>query len=172
MELKMEQFCTFSSLHREYLHSVFTNIFHYYGDSLSALAVFGSYARRENRKNSDLDILIVLKRALRRNDRIREFIDAVEMASEPLAQRLYEKESILCELSPLILTELESDTFHPVYCDMVEYCIILHDPTNHLQNILLSTKALLKEIGARKVRRNNTWEWQLSRFLGGVKLLK
>mgnify|MGYP001436628831 CR=1 FL=1 len=172
MDQKMEQFRTFSPLHREYLYSVFTSILRYYGKNLTAFAVFGSYARRENRKNSDLDLLMILKHTTRRSERIREFIDAIEMKNESLAQRLYESDGIMCELSPLILSETESRSFHPVYSDMAEHCIVLYDPTELLQKILLSAKALLTETSARKVRRNNTWEWQFSRFLGGVKLLK
>lgn len=52
------------------------------------LAIFGSYVRGENCKNSDLDLLIVLETAPRMRERLAEFVDEIEVEHEDLAQRL------------------------------------------------------------------------------------
>ncbi|ADG05850.1 nucleotidyltransferase domain-containing protein [Kyrpidia tusciae] len=160
----------FSVLHRAYAHLVLERIREYYADRLLALAIYGSYARGDNRMNSDLDLLIVLRGAPGRRERIEEFIREVEMFCEPRAQELYERDHILCELSPMLLVEEEAAQFQPIYSDMVESCVILVDHKGLLRRILDSVQRLLHDTRARKVRRNNTWEWQYGTYLGGVKL--
>ena len=63
------------------------NIFNYvlksvknlYGKNLISLVVFGSYARGTQNLNSDIDILIILKKSKKsRRDRLLEFIDNVK----------------------------------------------------------------------------------------------
>ncbi|HHV61198.1 MAG TPA: nucleotidyltransferase domain-containing protein [Firmicutes bacterium] len=157
-------------MHRQYIDSILSEILHYYGKNLSGLAIFGSYARGENRKNSDLDLLIILQEAPRRRERLTEFIEGIELKHEDLAQRLYDEEDILCELSPYILTETEALKVQPIYFDLVAHHIVVSDPKGIIGHIITAMAALLRKAGARKVRRNNTWEWQTNRFLGGVEL--
>lgn len=161
---------TFSPRHRQYIQAVLAEIMSYYGANLSGLAIFGSYARGENRKNSDLDLLIVLQTAPRMRERLGQFVDAIEMKHEQLAQRLYTQEEIFCELSPYILTEAEALTVQPIYYDFVTYHIVVADPKQIVQRILHSMAQLLRDTGAYRVRRNNTWEWHTGRFLGGTAL--
>lgn len=161
---------TFSPAHRRYIESIMAEILRHYGDNLSGLAVFGSYARKENRKDSDIDLLIILGEAPRRRERIAEFVDEIELKHEHLAQRLYEDEGIFCELSPYILTEAEALKVQPIYFDLVADHVVVSDPRGIVARIITSMDALLRKVGARRVRRNNTWEWQVGRFLGGVQL--
>ncbi|WP_039944156.1 nucleotidyltransferase domain-containing protein [Thermicanus aegyptius] len=170
LEQKISQLRTFSSLHKTYLTRVVESIVNHYKENLIGLAVFGSYARKENRLNSDFDLLILLKKGPGRRERLNEFITQIEMKHESVAQELYEREEMICDLSPIILTQEEALTFQAIYPDMVDHCIILHDPEGLIQRILTSTKNLLEKMGAKKILRNNSWEWQFSRFLGGVPL--
>ncbi|MDI3257393.1 MAG: nucleotidyltransferase domain-containing protein [Kyrpidia sp.] len=166
----LEHLQLFGPRHRDYVRAVLARIRAHYADRLSALAIYGSYARWENRLDSDLDLLVLLRKAPSRRERIEEFIRAVEMPSEPLAQELYERDGVICDLSPMVLTEQEGRQFQPVYADMVDHCVVIVDRDGALRRILTSVERLLRETGARKVRRNNTWEWQYGRFLGGVEL--
>ncbi|WP_422444838.1 nucleotidyltransferase family protein [Thermoanaerobacterium sp. DL9XJH110] len=168
----VSQLNTFSSLHRQYLNGVLKRIHEYYGDLLLGLSIFGSYARRENRKNSDLDLLIILKKVPGFSQRIREFVDNVELELESLAQKLYEEEDILCELSPYILSKEESLKFHPIYFDLVEYNKVVYDPEGIISHIIESTKNLMVRNGAKKVEYGNFWEWETEKgeFLGGTQL--
>ena len=97
------------------LVAILKEIADYYGDSLVGCAIFGSYARRDNRKNSDLDLLIILDKAPGFSKRIKEFVEQIEMRHEVLAQAIFEQEEILCELSPYILSREEALKIHPIY---------------------------------------------------------
>ena len=161
---------TFSSGHATFLQTILKEILDYYGERLVGLAIFGSYARRENTNNSDLDLLIILRGASSRRERIIEFVNEIEMKHEKMAQHLYKNEGILIELSPYILNESEALKLQPIYFDLVEHHNILYDPRGIIDRIITSTSRLLKEKGARRRRRNNTWEWQTGYFLGGIDL--
>lgn len=163
---------TSSELHRQYIIAVLNEVVIYYGDSLVGLALFGSYARGDNRNISDLDLLIVLKKAPGLSRRLGDFVDHVEMRHEERAQKLYEQEDIFIELSPYILTREEALKVHPIYFDLVEHNSVIYDPENIIARIIDSTASLLEKSGARKERINNTWEWQTGNmgFLGGMDL--
>ncbi len=160
----------YSDGHRLFLDAVLREIMHHYGDNLLGLALFGSFARGENRKDSDLDILIVLKDAPGRRLRLVEFIREIEMKHDALAQRLFSEENLLCELSPYILTVSEAELVQPIYYDLVDNHIVIFDPQGIIALIVKSMSALLRQVGAYRVRRNNTWEWRTNRFLGGIRL--
>lgn len=163
---------TFSPRHRQYVIGVLDETINHYGDYLLGCAVFGSYARGDNRKNSDLDLLVILKKAPGFSRRITEFVENIEIKHEKLAQEIYEKEDILCELSPYILTREEALKIHPIYYDLVEHHLIIYDPTELIGRIIHSTGKILLQSEACKVRQNNTWEWQTLKigFPGGVDL--
>ncbi|MCL6611614.1 MAG: nucleotidyltransferase domain-containing protein [Peptococcaceae bacterium] len=163
---------TFSPLHRQYVIAILNEIVRYYGDLLMGCAVFGSYARGDNRHNSDLDLLIILREAPGFSRRLKEFVENIEMKHEGLAQKLYEQEDILVDLSPYILTREEALKVHPLYFDLVEHHFIIYDPDHIITRIINSTGVLLQKSGARKDRVSNTWEWQTGKmgFLGGTDL--
>lgn len=163
---------TFSPRHRHYLAAVLRQIVIHYGDSLVGLAVFGSYARGDNRLNSDLDLLIVLDHAPAPGRRLREFVEEVEMKHEALAQELYEREDILCELSPYILTREEALKLHPIYYDLAAHHLILYDPEGVIARIIAGTRKFLERSGARRIPHGNTWGWSLEKpcFPGGIDL--
>lgn len=159
-------------MHRRYIVAVLNEVIDYYGDSLVGCAVFGSYARGDNRKNSDLDLLIILNKAPGFSCRLSNFVEHIEMKHEKLAQKLYEQEDIFIELSPYILSREEALKVHPIYFDLVEYHHLIYDPEHIIARIIKSTAALLEKSGAKKSRINNTWEWKTGKmgFLGGMEL--
>lgn len=163
---------TFSPRHRQYIIAVLNEIVNYYSRTLLGCAIFGSYARGENRKNSDLDLLIILNKAQGFSLRLKEFVEKIEMKCEHLAQDIYEKEDILCGLSPYFLTREEALKVQPIYFDLVEHHLIVFDPAGLIDRIINSTKNILKEAGAQKVRNSNTWEWQTNEmgYPGGIDL--
>ncbi len=168
----ISQLKTFSLRHQRYLSGVLRRIGEHYGDSLLGLAIFGSYARLENRKNSDLDLLILLKEAPGFSHRLQDFVDHVELELESFAQGLYEEDDILCELSPYILSKEESLRFQPIYFDLVEHNRIVYDSQGIIAHIIEATKDLMLRYGAKKITYGNFWEWETEKreFLGGKKL--
>lgn len=85
LESFLSRLKTFSPRHQRYIIAVLKEIINYYDDSLLGCAIFGSYARGDNLKNSDLDLLIILKKAPGFSRRIEEFVDNVKMKHEALA---------------------------------------------------------------------------------------
>jgi len=165
----LERLRTFSPLHRKYIEGALQSIFEYYGKSLLALVIFGSYARGENRRNSDLDLLIILSEAPKWRKRLEEFENAIKKV-ELIAQQLYEEEDISGEFSPYILSQEEAFTFQPIYFDLYEHHLVVFDPQGIFERLLDSLGKLLQECRAEKSSWGNFWEWRAERFLGGVRL--
>ncbi|RLI82562.1 nucleotidyltransferase domain-containing protein [Archaeoglobales archaeon] len=167
----VEKLKFYSELHKKYVIKLLERIKEYYIDQLVSLVIFGSYAKKENRLSSDLDILVVLRTNKPRYERIREFVENVEMPLEYLTQKLMD-EGIFIELSPLILSEEETKYFNPVYLDMVEHSIIIVDKNNFIENILENVRKQMEKWGSYKEFAGNRWAWIIKKgeFVGGVKL--
>lgn len=160
----------YSERHRRYIDGILQEIIGYYGDNLLGLAIFGSFARGENRMNSDLDLLVILNDAPGRRARLSEFIEKIEMIHDKDAQELFNEENLSCEISPYILTESEARRAQPIYYDLVNHSVIVSDRHEIVSGIIGSMAVLLRRVGAKRVRRNNTWEWRTNRYLGGIRL--
>ncbi|NSW76358.1 MAG: nucleotidyltransferase domain-containing protein [Candidatus Atribacteria bacterium] len=167
-EETVRQLRTFSPLHVQYIEQTLSSIVGYYGELLLVLAIFGSYARGENRKNSDLDLLIILEKAPSLRKRLEEFEKAVE-GTEWLAQKLY-GENIFCELSPYILSRDEAFTFQPIYFDLCEHHVVVVDPKNIFPELVASIEMLLRKHRAERFSWGNFWGWKTDKFLGGTRL--
>ncbi|MCX7668327.1 MAG: nucleotidyltransferase domain-containing protein [Atribacterota bacterium] len=167
-EETVRQLRTFSSLHAQYIEQTLSSIVGYYRELLLVLAIFGSYARGENRRNSDLDLLIILEKAPSLRKRLEEFEKAVE-GTELLTQKLYE-EDIFCEISPYILSRDEAFTFQPIYFDLCEYHMVVFDPKSIFPGLIASIKTLLQKHRAEKFSWGNFWGWKTDKFLGGTRL--
>lgn len=165
------KFKTYTKRHEAYVNAVLDRIAAFYGERLAALAVYGSFARGENRKDSDLDLLIVVRDAPKMSLRIAEFVEHVEMPVEPLGQDLFEKDEILCDPSPYILTVEETRNMQPIYYDLALHHVVVLDPDGVIGRITRSVRMWLDEVGATRVRRNNTVEWQTKR-VGAENVLK
>ena len=92
------------------------------------------------------------------------------MKHDDLAQQLFREQGLSCDLSPYIVTRDEALMMQPIYYDLVDHHVVVWDPEGIIGRIISSASPLLKEVGAYRVRQNNTWEWRTNRFLGGVRL--
>ena len=126
----------------------------WYGRRLVSLAVFGSVARGVATSESDLDFLIVAEDLPNgRMSRLREFLSL----EKEMVERHGEMTHI--ELSPLFKTPMEVEIGSPLFWDMTESVIILHDRDSFFQNALLKVKQRLTELGAYKVTKGDAWYW-------------
>lgn len=154
---------TFTKTHRDYIEKLIERIKEYYGDNLISVVIFGSYAKGQNKTNSDLDILIVLKRCEKsRQKRLHEFVEGIEMPLEPLAIKLLD-EGIYMDITPIILTKDEAEYFNPLYLDMVEHKIIIFDKDNFIRSILKKVKELMKSWNSYKEYVNGHEVWVIRR---------
>ena len=167
-KIRMVRF--FSESHKEYVTKLLKRIKEYYSKQLVSLVIFGSYARKENKLSSDLDLLIILRTDKPRYERIKEFVENIEMPLEYLTQRLID-EGIFIDISPIILSEEEAKYFNPIYLDMVEHSIIVVDKNNLVNNILEKVREYMDKWGSYKEFVGNRWAWIIKRGeFGGVKL--
>jgi Nucleotidyltransferase domain. len=141
-------------------------------DDLISVVVYGSVARGDNRNDSDVDLLIIMKNLPKDSmlKRIRLFETKVE---DKLNLDEYWKMGYYISLSPMLKTPEEAEKFSPLYLDMVYDAVILYDSNYFFTRILQKLRDRLKELGAERVRMGKKWYWVLkkdSRFGETVEL--
>ena len=141
-------------------------------DDLISVVVYGSVARGDNRNDSDVDLLIIMKNLPKDSmlKRIRLFETKVE---DKLNLDEYWKMGYYISLSPVLKTPEEAEKFSPLYLDMVYDAVILYDRNYFFTRILQKLRDRLKELGAERVKMGKKWYWVLkkdSRFGETVEL--
>ena len=115
-------------------------------DKLISVVLYGSVARGDNRKDSDIDLLLVIKDLPKTiTERIILF-DKVERKLDDDIMRLMD-EGYYVTFSPILKTPEEAMRFSPIYIDMTEDAIILYDRNEFFRKVLEKTKKRLKELG-------------------------
>ena len=148
----------YASLLNKLLHMAIEKL----GDNLISLVVFGSTARGEAKKDSDLDILIIArelpKRRLRRQDLFMEIEEGLEHELEELRKLGYN-----IDFSPILKTVDEARKPSPLYLDMIEDAVILFDREDFFRGVLEHMRSRLEELGAERVWVGKKWYWRLKR---------
>ena len=138
----------------------------YYGPRLTSLAVFGSVARGTPGPISDLDALIIADPLPRgRIGRVEEF-EGVEAS---LTGRLEElkRAGVDARISPVFRTPTEVLQYGgPIFLDMTEHVIILHDRRDFLRDYLARLKTGLAAKGARRLSWRGVSYWDLGEERG------
>jgi len=131
-----------------------------YGDRFISLIIFGSVARGEAKKDSDIDLLLIIDSISKiRFERQKEFINLEKEIQEYL-DTLFE-EGYFIDFSPIIKTPEEALRIPPLYLDMVEDAIIAYDKDNFFKDILENLSNKLKELGSKRVSMGKRWYWIL-----------
>ncbi len=147
-------------IHLDLARKITENLKKKYGKRLVSVAVFGSVARGEARKDSDIDLLVVVENPPRsRMKRQLEFEEA-ERDLENLKDCLIDK-GYFIDFSPLILSPEEVEKHPPILLDMVEDALILYDRDDFLKKVLKDVENKLKELGAKRIRIGKRWYWIL-----------
>lgn len=131
-------------------------------DDLISVVLYGSVARGDNRNDSDVDLLIIIKNLPKDSmlKRIRLFETKVE---DKLNLDEFWKNGYYISLSPILKTPEEAEKISPLYLDMVYDAIILYDKNQFFTKILQKLKERLKELGAERVRMGKKWYWVLKK---------
>ncbi|MEM2843151.1 MAG: nucleotidyltransferase domain-containing protein [Candidatus Bathyarchaeia archaeon] len=127
------------------------------GDRLISVMLFGSIARGDWNKNSDIDILVVAEGW---NDKPAwERIKELRKAKEELEESLEYLEAVKAGYWPIIqnyeLSIEEAKKFNKIYLDAIIDGIILYDKNNFLTQQLQSLRRKLEEMGSIRVTFSN-----------------
>ncbi|BCU68155.1 DNA polymerase [Sulfolobales archaeon HS-7] len=131
-----------------------------FGDKLISVVIYGSVARGDNRKDSDVDLLLVIKELPKTlTERIMLF-EKVEKGIEDDIERLRDQ-GYYVTLSPIMKTPEEAVRFSPLYMDMTEDAIILYDKDHFFKTVLDETKERLQKLGFERVWvSKKVWYWR------------
>lgn len=122
-----------------------------YGDRLTALAIFGSWARDTATPASDLDVLVVAEPLpASRMKRVREF-RPVEDATRVIRATTWSEDGPEIELSPVFKTPAELAAGSPLYLDMTLWSVVLFDRGGILEAFLTGLRGRMQRLGSRRL---------------------
>ena len=129
-------------------------------DKLISVVLYGSIARGDNRKDSDIDLLLVIKDLPKTITERVILFDKVERKLDDDIMRLMDK-GYYVTFSPILKTPKEAMRFSLIYMDMTEDAIILYDRNGFFRKVLEKTKKRLKELGFERVwLSKKSWYWR------------
>ena len=132
-----------------------------YGQRLRSLAVFGSVARRTQRPDSDIDVLLVVDDLpTGRRARMDEF-ERVDALLEPLLAQA-RTQGVDTIVSPVLKTPAELEAGSLLYLDMVDQARLLVDKGGLLRAFLDRLGARLAATGAKRVHKGGGHYWVLA----------
>jgi predicted nucleotidyltransferase len=112
------------------------------------------------RRDSDIDLLIVVDELPKSRLRRQELFEEVEALIEGDLKRLW-AEGLYITFSPLMKTVEEARKLSPLYLDMVDDAIILFDREGFFKEVLDRLRKKLNELGAKRVKLDRRWYWIL-----------
>lgn len=132
------------------------------GEQIVSVVLYGSVARGTARPVSDVDLLLILREAPAAYwKRLQPLLPILRgLRNQPCWKEL-EGQGLTPFLSLLVLSLEEANENQYIYLDMVEDARILVDRNSFFQGKLRSLQQRLKELGAKKIRRNGGWYWDL-----------
>ncbi len=142
----------------EVLRESFLKVFK---DSLVSLVLFGSWARGDAGKWSDIDVLVVLEELP--NDRfvLHKLLDRVEDLARPKLEELGIDPPP--PISPIVLDRVSASKPRLLYLDLVTDAVIIYDKDNFFRKVLDKFKDKLRELGAERKRIGKKWYWVLKK---------
>lgn len=122
--------------YRTVIQNLLNSLIRLYGDNLVSLVIYGSVARGNQRKDSDIDMLVIFEKLPKpMSDRIKIF-ERAEDEVQSLLDELLDKGYAITLSPPLIKTREEAKRFSPLYLDMTEDAVIVYDKDGFLRRCL------------------------------------
>jgi len=148
--------------YRTVIERLLNELLKVFRDDLISVVVYGSVARGTARKDSDIDVLIVVEELPRsRFERLSIYMKAEENL-DPLLNELLNR-GYAVTISPILKTKREAERISPLYLDMVEDAIIVYDKNGFFEEILKRLRGKLMELGAERVWIGKKWYWRLKK---------
>ncbi len=150
-----------NGIYETLLKKLLNEIRRHFEKNLISVVLYGSMARGEVTKDSDIDLLIISdnlpKERLRRQDLFME----MEKESDEEVKKIYDKWGFYPYISPILKTKDDARILSPLYLDMVTDAKILYDKDDFFKNILEKLRLELKSLNARKIKVGKKWYWDL-----------
>jgi predicted nucleotidyltransferase len=130
-----------------------------FGEKLVSLVLYGSRARGTPRRDSDVDVLIVVDGLPRarfdRHDLLRPIVSGIthEYRLTRGADPPY--------LSYVVKTPEEAAYHSPLYLDMTEDAVIVQDRDGFFGRILDTMRRRMAVLGSKRIWRGQSWYWVL-----------
>lgn len=131
------------------------------GNALVSILLFGSVARGEADRYSDIDLLLVIEGAPQGRFARMARLEEVAAEVEAVRTRLW-RQGIYTDFSVLVLTPEEAIKTRPIYLDMVEDGVLLWDRGGFFSGVLERLRQRLKALGSRRLRKGRTRYWLLT----------
>ncbi|MFN8643281.1 MAG: nucleotidyltransferase domain-containing protein [Candidatus Binatia bacterium] len=130
------------------------------GDRVVSIVLFGSVARGDPSPSSDIDLLIVARDLPAGQFARQRLLAAADAAFEPALQAA-ERQGIDPRLARIVRTPAEAARAIPLYLDMTEDAVRLHDPDGFFAGELDRVRAALRRLGSKRIREGRHWYWDL-----------
>lgn len=131
-------------------------------DNLLSIVLYGSVARGQARLESDVDILLVLREASPVYwERLQPVLSVLRLLRKESCWKDLEARGVFPELNVIVLSREEAAQNRYLYLDMIEEAQILLDRDGFFRYRLKVLQARLQELGAKKVKRDGSWYWDL-----------
>lgn len=129
------------------------------GDRLVSVVVYGSRARGTHRADSDLDVLLVIRDLPRPRAERHALLRPIKQAVDQEHRQI--RGSDPPYLSYLAKTPEEAAYHSPVYLDMTEDAVLVHDRDRFFAGVLDSMRGRMAALGSRRVWLEGGWYWLL-----------
>lgn len=132
----------------------------YFGSRLVSVILYGSLARGEFSADSDIDLLVIAEDLPGRYRERTEILSQIETRLEPMILDFY-RAGRFTEFLVIIKSLEEAVRFTPLYLDMVEDAVFLHDRDDFFRQVLNRLKERLNFYGARRIKQGKVRYWEL-----------
>lgn len=130
------------------------------GDELLSVVLFGSVARGQCKPTSDIDLIVVLRRAPKSMMARHAALEPVRAAVQPLLDELWQEDTFT-DFTEIVFAADETAKTHRLFLEVVEDGVILYDRGEFFAGILNRLRAALQQIGARRKRIGDLSYWDL-----------
>ena len=148
------------STYRSFLQVFLEKLGNHMKNNLLSVVLYGSAARGNAHRESDVDILILYRKG--NSDISEEYaVSVIEARESPEYRELFEK-GIYAEISPLLMTREELKTNPLILLDIMDEGIILSERNHCFTRIVKKMRKEIKNMGSRKITLpDGSWYWEL-----------